>query len=518
MGRRSSKRSQSAWDTPGFDTVGMTILPGVSLPTWAEPGAADADPADADAIADATTSGAAGAAATDPVGHRPSAPQDWASAAATMAAEELEESSADDLDPSLPEPSQGDVPAMVGASMMAGATTAALATGAMPADPTPPGAPQAFLAESASPFDLSPAGAEAGSVAQATPPPLLPAPPRPGPASPAMVGQTAPTPTAPAGGADAAPSGVSPRSAPPSSWATGGDAGSWPGGAPAGTRAPETPAASVGRQTAEGPVATAPSRTPAPADADPQATPAAPPMPSDGWNDADRPQLSPEHVALLTWWAQMIEAGQLPAPPGADEANGAQAERPHRFPKRAAIIAVALVVVAALLAAVGLRMLGTGAQPEAAPAADVTLPAAVGDLVALTATEAADGVEAATGFGLRPAGVTVTGAYGPRVEGPLRFVAMATSVAAPQGAAAQIAAWAQRTGAKVGDPVVGEGATLGVTCATASDAAGLPDGSLCVWTSTSTRGQSYAMGMEIADAADLTAELRGTTTTSTAVA
>ena len=37
MGRRSTKSSPTTGAALPFDTVGMTILPGRSLPEWAEP-------------------------------------------------------------------------------------------------------------------------------------------------------------------------------------------------------------------------------------------------------------------------------------------------------------------------------------------------------------------------------------------------------------------------------------------------------------------------------------------------
>jgi hypothetical protein len=37
MGLRSSKSSPVPGAVPSFDTVGVTILPGVALPEWAEP-------------------------------------------------------------------------------------------------------------------------------------------------------------------------------------------------------------------------------------------------------------------------------------------------------------------------------------------------------------------------------------------------------------------------------------------------------------------------------------------------
>lgn len=241
----------------------------------------------------------------------------------------------------------------------------------------------------------------------------------------------------------------------------------------------------------------------------------APTMPSAEWVADGRPQLSPEHVALLTWWAQMIESGQIPAPPGSDEAPTGNVEPPRRrFPKRAAAIAVVLVAVVALAAALVPRMLAGGEDSAGLPATDVSLPATVGELTAITEPGIGDELEPILNFGLRPAGVTVTAAYGPETAGPLTFAALGTSVAAPADARGLITAWAERTGATMGEPVVGDGPTLGVTCASATASPSVPDGTFCVWASTTARGEAFGIDMSTDQAAGLTAELRDTTTTS----
>jgi hypothetical protein len=116
------------------------------------------------------------------------------------------------------------------------------------------------------------------------------------------------------------------------------------------------------------------------------------------------------------------------------------------------------------------------------------------------------------GFGLRPAGVTVTGAYGTDPAGPLALAAMATTIGAPADDAGQIAAWSQRTGSVVGEPVVGTGESQGVTCVTATEAPSVPAGAFCVWTGTGMRGQTFAVATTAEDAQALTTQLRATTT------
>ena len=148
------------------------------------------------------------------------------------------------------------------------------------------------------------------------------------------------------------------------------------------------------------------------------------------------------------------------------------------------------------------------------PATEVALPASVGDLVLITDSQVGNGMRPLLGFGVRPAGVTVTAAYGIDPAGPLAVAAMATTMGAPADDAGQIAAWSQRTGSTVGQPLVGTGASQGVTCVSGLEAPSVPAGSFCVWTGTGMRGQTYSVAMSAEDAQALTTELRSTTTNS----
>lgn len=140
------------------------------------------------------------------------------------------------------------------------------------------------------------------------------------------------------------------------------------------------------------------------------------------------------------------------------------------------------------------------------------MPAGVGDLVAMTEPQASESIQPLLGFGLRPKGVTVTGAYGTAAQGPLVLAAMATTVGAPSDAAGQIATWSQRTGSAVGEPVAGAGASQDVTCATAAETPSVPAGAFCVWSANGMRGQTYSVGMSPEQAQALTAQVRDTTT------
>jgi hypothetical protein len=86
-----------------------------------------------------------------------------------------------------------------------------------------------------------------------------------------------------------------------------------------------------------------------------QAVDEAPVPPSQTFSSPERESLSPQHIALLSWWADMMAAGQLPAPaaatgPDGTEPMAASSERGTRsFPVKAA--ALSLVAVAAVGAA-----------------------------------------------------------------------------------------------------------------------------------------------------------------------
>ena len=245
--------------------------------------------------------------------------------------------------------------------------------------------------------------------------------------------------------------------------------------------------------------------------------------PSEGWNSPDRPQLSPEHVALLTWWADMIAKGQFPAPPGvpADASAPAPAaprkQKPPRAPRvdgssRGVLVGVGLAVVAAagLAVAFGPGLVGSilGDDPEPVPATELTMPAAVGDLVAVTGPEVGAQLEALIGLGLRPAGVTVTAGYGTDPASPVVLGAMSTTVAPAADATGQLNAWAEQAGFEVGELVPGTGAAAGVTCAAAPQTETAPEGSMCVWSATGMNGRTFVVSTEPEAALERTAELR----------
>jgi hypothetical protein len=132
----------------------------------------------------------------------------------------------------------------------------------------------------------------------------------------------------------------------------------------------------------------------------------------------------------------------------------------------------------------------------------------VGGLVAITDPAIGTQLEALLGFGLRPAGVTVTNAYGSAAEGPLAMAAMATTIGAPAEAVGQITAWAERTGATVAPSVAGTGANEGITCAPVEAIPEAEPGSFCVWTASGKRGQTYSVAMTVEDAQTVTNQMR----------
>jgi hypothetical protein len=235
--------------------------------------------------------------------------------------------------------------------------------------------------------------------------------------------------------------------------------------------------------------------------------------PSNGWKSPERPELTPEHVALLSWWADMIAAGQFPAPPGAGGADASPpVARPRRsFPIKAAVVGVVAVAALGAAAVVGPKVMASS-EPVVVPATEVSLPATVGNLVAITDPAVGSELETLLGFGLRPAGVTVTTAYATAAAGPLALAAMATTMGAPAEAVGQIATWAARTGATVAPSVAGTGANEGITCAAVEAIPEAQPGSFCVWSATGTRGQTYVVATSVEDAQVLTNQLRSAVT------
>ena len=151
----------------------------------------------------------------------------------------------------------------------------------------------------------------------------------------------------------------------------------------------------------------------------------------------------------------------------------------------------------------------SGSEPAPAPATNLTMPAKVVSLDAITDPEIGTELVPLLGLGLRPSGATVTAAYGPKESGPLELAAMATTTAATGDPASEITTWAARTGATTGKPIVGTEGKEGVTCADASGIEGAPKGAFCVWSGASMRGQAYAIGADAQQALTMTAELRG---------
>jgi hypothetical protein len=487
MGRRSTKSSPTTGAALPFDTVGMTILPGRSLPEWAEPAAAAPEFPGPELIADAPVaevdeaySQAAEPQATSQV------PQEWAAVGTTPPAAPTHTVSA-------PEPAFAMAGAGLVGAAMAGAPAAAVPAGYGHLDQGYPPEPSRY-----------PAAPAAGLAAMA-------------PASAAAPG------TAPASGQTAAPAYGQgwQASPPPVSTATGGAGPAMAAYGASTLPAPRTsePPSTGGTATATAYAPEAPARTlTEPPVAHPSA-PTAPPethaseAPSSEWKSPERAELSPEHVALLSWWADMIAAGQFPAPAGTPTTEASPPEKKPRrsFPVKAAALGLIAVVAIGAAAVVGPKVMASS-DPVVVPATELSLPSTVGDLVAITDPAVGTELETLLGFGLRPAGVTVTNAYGTGAEGPLAMAAMATTMGAPAEAVGQIATWAERTGATVSPSVAGTGANEGITCAAVEAIPDAQPGSFCVWSASGKRGQTYSVAMSVEDAQNLTNQLRSTVT------
>ncbi len=452
MGRRSTKPSPATGALP-FDTVGVTILPGISLPEWAQPGSEWDQPTGPELIADAepvdqVVSPEAAAPAFDAHAAQPA----WAAAPAAHQAPMEHQ-------PMAPQP----------AFAMAGAGLVGAASGA------PAGYGQSAPAYGQSaPAYGQPAPAYGQPAAPPAEPSRYPAAPSAGPAAPWAPPAPPAPPSAPAGPGQGFPApGAATQDHPT-------------------TEALTTAGPDVVAGTAE---------------------PPAPPAPSEAWGSPERATLSPQHVALLSWWADMMAAGQFPPPvavPGQEASpTTAPSAEPRRraFPLRAA--AISLVAVAALGAAavVGPKVLAAE-DPVGIPITHVSMPATVGGLESITGPEVGTELETLLGFGLRPAGATATSAYGSASEGPLALAAMATTMGAPAEAVGQIATWAERTGATVAPSVPGTGANEGITCAAVAAIPDAEPGSFCVWTATGKRGQTYSVATSVEDAQTLTNQLR----------
>ena len=558
MGRRSTKAARDAVAAPSFDTVGMTILPGRALPEWAEPVVEDvgAPETEADEALEAFAELEAGTTAEQVSGDEQiAAEQAWA---ATTAQQTPAAAGA-----GAPEPAF----AMAGAAM-AGAAMGAAAPPAPPAGvyapPTPgptghvepsyapPGDPQpgpAYAEPSRYPAApaaglAAAAGAATTATGAATAPPATAAAPgtgyapagygHPAPGQPAP-GQAAPAPQAgPVQAAPAPPGAPAPQTAPGPQTGPGQPYAAGPPAAQmSGAQMTEPGMAATGTQTLTAPAPTDPAGMAQPSQP-PTSEPGA--APSQVWGSPERPELSPEHVALLSWWADMIAAGNFPAPPGAPGADDTLEPPPSRptkgrgrrrggntegsarersFPTKAVVVGLAAVVALGAAVVMGPKVLASQ-EPIVVPATELTMPATVGGLVAMTDPAIGPELQPLIGFGLRPAGVTVTAAYGPTAEGPLTLAAMSTRVGAPAEPVGQIATWAARSGVTTSQSVAGSGADEGITCAAAEATAAIPAGSFCVWTGSGMRGQTFSVEIPVEDAMALTAELRaGTTMTET---
>ena len=489
MGRRSSKSSPAVGAPLPYDTVGMTILPGRSLPEWAEPHAGAEVLAGPELIADAPMPASEQADAQPPAevpgapaGALPE-PREWGAAPTATQTTTTQHA------PAAPEPAY----AMAGAALVGAA-----AVGSPPGYGSPdPGYPSEPSRYPAAPTAGLTASAPAGMSAPPAAPAHAPGPPAAAPGSgQAWAAQPATAPTAHGSQAPVMSSyGATGPVAPTTSQASaaGGTATAY--ATASDTRTSPESAGAAG--TAQATQTEAPSQD----------------TPSSGWKSPERPELSPEHVALLSWWADMIAAGQFPAPPGSASPTAPAADKPDRrsFPLKAAAVSLVAIAAVGTAAVFGPKML-TSDDPVVVPATEVTLPATVGTLVPITDPAVGAELETLLGFGLRPAGVTVTNAYGAAGVGPLALAAMATTIGAPAEAVGQIAAWAERTGATVAPSVAGTGANEGITCAAVEAIPEAQPGSFCVWSATGKRGQTYAVAMSVEDAQAMTNELRTSVT------
>jgi hypothetical protein len=493
MGRRSTKSSPATGAALPFDTVGMTILPGRALPEWAEPAAA-AELTGPELIAEAPDNAADGLDAYAAAGPHAASqvPEEWAAATPPAAP------------PAPAPPAQAAVSpepafAMAGAGMVGA-----------PAAPGPGGYGHVGQGYPPEPSRY-PAAAAAGLAATAAAASAAPAP-------------GAAQAQSPGYGSTAAPAFEQawPASVPAARAGQGG-----PGLATSAHAAPApTAPAAYSEPLGTGGVATATyasaaatptfndsAGAPPAAEQTSQMQVEAPEAPSSGWKAPERPELSPEHVALLSWWADMIANGQVPAPAGTPGAEAsAPAKQPRRsFPLRAAALGLVAVAAIGAAAVIGSKVMASD-DPVIVPATELTLPATVGGLVPITDPAIGTELQTLLGFGLRPAGVTVTNAYGSAVEGPLALAAMATTMGAPAEAVGQIAAWAERTGATVAPSVPGTAANEGITCAAVEAIPAGQPGSFCVWTASGKRGQTYSVATSVEDAQTLTNEFRTSVT------
>lgn len=235
--------------------------------------------------------------------------------------------------------------------------------------------------------------------------------------------------------------------------------------------------APVGSPLPAGPSQPAPTVPPAPAQFAPAPLPAAPPS-------ADLPPGGPARTA----------PNKAPKQP----------KRKGRGVKLALAGAVTLVVGGAAFLGAS-HFLGGDSGAPVAPTT-LSLPATTIGYQQADETAASAAVTSEFGLPLKPSGATVTGAYAAKAGGPVALTLMATIAPRP-AAPQQFAAFAERTGTKVGKPVVGAGSAAGTTCADVTPKKGseIPAGVLCVWDAGSLRGQAYFKSGSVKQAGNKTA-------------
>jgi hypothetical protein len=301
-----------------------------------------------------------------------------------------------------------------------------------------------------------------------------------------------------------------------------------PGQAPVGAPAdPGAPAgAHTGAQAGATMTQTMPSPAGAPAHGGSGGPGAAEGPPSSGWTSPERPELSPEHVALLSWWADMIAKGQFPGPIPGDQAPQEPAT-PADTPKaertgassRSRLVGFGLVGVAVIGLAVAFGPTVVSAvtgDPDPVPVSELRMPTTVGDLVVVSSAGVDAQLEPLIGMGVRPEGVTVTAGYGTDAAGPVAMAATATTLPVTGDAAAQLTLWAEQSGATLSEPLPGTATTAGITCAAAAETAVAPAGSMCVWSGGGAGGRAFVVATEPQTALERTAQLRNSVIPGTA--
>lgn len=547
MAQRSNNGLGPAPTAGPLETVGVTVLPGVPMPAWAEAAGAAAvgepEGCGMDAPFGVPQAGTGAQAAwPPPLSFDPAAVAQM-DPAAVMAAFAALQAQASPVAPAQPvPPAQPLVPtsAPAGAATPTGPEmTAAPAAGApQPVDPhsawpTPPGygAPPAvgYGMQAPTAVGMPPTGAPVG----ASPSPMAPSFAGPAgwgsPAAAAPAPAWAPPPPA-MGGPESRPG--QPHDGPVSAFALG--AGGYPAspaaypGNPMGAVGPSAPPA-AGAPTGSA-TATAGAGAPPAAEAASAAAMAEAPAPGSpaagaaaaGDAPTSAPGLTPEQLALVQRYAALVATGQIPTAQPAGTWPPQDAWQPPmavggsdpipvpKHAKRRGLVALAVVgLVAVGLAGVAALMLpGLLGSEEDATSSGLRAPSAVGTLVAMTDPGMSEAVQTLIGMGLRSSGMTVTAAYGAQQTGSLAMAVMATRLRSSADARAQIDAWAQRVGTEVAEPVNGTGSAAGITCAAATRTSTAPAGSFCVWGDDGMRGNTFVVGSDPAAALQHTIAVR----------